>query len=93
MTTLATRIRELSDKEGFDILVVKNNKPARMDKNGEPPYDFEKKARGTTTVSEWKANRFKKIYPSYECEVLDAQGNHVNGNTLLSTVRQSYEED
>lgn len=92
MTTLATRIRALSDLEGFDIQVFDNEgSPADPKTNGLPAYPYEKKARSSITVSDWKA-RFRKAYPGYTCEVLNADGSIAHGNTKLESVRQTYEE-
>lgn len=87
-------MRALSDLEGFDIQVFIHNSetPADPKKNGLAAYPFEKKAKGSTTVADWKANRFQKTYPGYWCEVLDADGNIAHGNTKLESVRETYEE-
>ncbi len=92
MTTLATRMRELSDLEGFDV-VVKNldGSQADLKQNGLPGYPHERKAKGTTTVAEWKA-RFEKIYPGYTCDLLNGDGTEAHGNTQVNSVRTSYEE-
>ena len=94
MTTLATRIRALSDLEGFDIKVFINGGSTQADPktNGLAPYPFEKKAKSATTVSEWKTNRFHTTYPGYWCEVLNGDGSDANGNTKLESVRISYED-
>ncbi len=92
MTTLATRIRALSDLEGFDVQVFdQSGNPVDPKLNGLPAYPHERKAKGTTTVAEWKG-RFTKTYPAYVVEVLDANGNIVHGNAKLESVRETYEE-
>lgn len=93
MTTLATRMRALADLEGFDVQVTDaNGKVVDPKTNGFPHYSFDRKAKGTMTVNEWKDRRFKPIYPGYDCQVLRANGTLANGNTSLETVRKSYEE-
>ena len=93
MTTLATRIRELSDLEGFDIQVLDNaGNPADPKINGLPAYPHERKAKGTTTVNEWKA-RFHNTYSGYTCDVLNSDGSVAHGNTKLESVRATYEEN
>ena len=44
------------------------------------------------SVSDWKRRRFNQYYSGWDVDVLDADGELVNGNTLLGTVRASYEE-
>jgi hypothetical protein len=92
MTTLATRIRALSDLEGFDVQVFENSgKAADPKTNGLPAYPHERRAKGSTTVADWK-NRFNKAYPGYFCEVLEADGSVAHGNAKLESVRGTYEE-
>jgi hypothetical protein len=93
MTTLATRTREVGDIEGFDIEVIdKNGKAVDLKKNGFPKFNYDRKAKGDMTISEWKANRFKKIYKGYDVNVLKGDGAIANGNLKVATVRKSYEE-
>jgi acyl-coenzyme A synthetase/AMP-(fatty) acid ligase len=44
-------------------------------------------------VSEWKKGRFKKSYPGYDVDVLDADGEPAKGQTKLGTVRDTYNEE
>jgi hypothetical protein len=94
MTTVATRAREISDKEGFDIIVTHKGKPVNPAKNGvlNGGYPFEKKLKGTKTVADWKKERFAKSYPGYSCDVLKSDGTKATGQTSLETIRGSYEE-
>ncbi len=93
MTTLATRIRELSDLEGFDVQVLDQagTTPADPKTNGLPAYPHERKAKSSITVADWKA-RFHKAYPNYTCNVLNSDGSIAHGNTKLESVRETYEE-
>ena len=92
MTTLATRIRSLSDLEGFDVQVFDGSGNSADPKtNGLPVYPHERKAKSSTTVAEWKI-RFNKTYPSYSCEVLNGDGTVAHGNAKLENVRATYEE-
>lgn len=92
MTTLATRIRALSDLEGFDIQVFDGaGNPADPKANGLSAYPHERKAKGSTTVNDWKA-RFHKVYPGYTCDVLNEDGTVAHGNSKLNSVRETYEE-
>ncbi len=93
MTTLATRMRLLGDLEGFDVEVVdRDGQVVDPKTNGFAKFDFEKRARGSITVSDWKDTRFKKTYPGYDCRVLQADGSEARGNTKIATVRGTYEE-
>jgi hypothetical protein len=93
MTTLATRTREIGDIEDFDIQVIgADGKPIDPKTNGFPKFDYDRKAKGDMTVSDWKANRFNKIYKNQDVQVLKGDGSVANGNVKLSTVRKSYEE-
>jgi hypothetical protein len=93
MTMLATRMRELADLEGFDIQVLDAN-GAVVDptRNGLPRFDFDRKAKGSMTVTEWKDGRFKPTYAGYDCRVLNGDGTEAHGNTKLESVRATYEE-
>ena len=94
MTTLATRTREIGDIEDFDIEVIdKNGNAVDPKQNGFPKFNYDRKAKGDTTVSEWKDKRFKKTYKGYDARILKGDGTIANGNLKLSTVRKSYEED
>lgn len=93
MTTFATRIRDLSNLEGFDVQVFDSaGNSADLKINGLPAYPHERKAKGSTTVANWK-NRFNNTYSGYTVEVLDADGAIAHGNTKLESVRATYEEE
>ncbi|MFE8644775.1 hypothetical protein ACFX58_06785 [Sphingomonas sp. NCPPB 2930] len=93
MTTLATRTREIGDIEDFDIEVIdKDGNAVDPKSNGFPKFNYDRKAKGDTTVSDWKATRFNKTYKGYDVRVLKGNGTVANGNLKLSTVRKSYEE-
>ena len=93
MTTLATRMRALGDLEDFDIEVLDQNGNAVDPKtNGFAKYDFDRRAKGSMTVSDWKEKRFGATYGGYGCRVLNADGTEAHGNTKLESVRGTYEE-
>ena len=93
MTTVATRVRRISDLEGFDIVVRQNGAHVAVTQNGLlGPYNFARKARAAKTVNAWKDERFKHTYPGFDCDVLMEDGSVAAGQTLLRTVRESYEE-
>lgn len=41
----------------------------------------------------WKEERFRRAYPGFEVNVLDAYGDSVHGNAYLRTVRETYLEE
>ncbi len=75
------RIRHL---DGADV---------RSDRTGMPTWPYERAAKDAWNVADWKRERFKPTYPGFEVEVLDGDGNPVQGNMKLETVRDSYAED
>ena len=93
MTTLATRMRELADLEDFDVQVLRSDGTVvDASTNGFPRYDYDRRAKGTMTVADWKTARFNTAYPGYSCKVLNGDGTEARGNTMLATVRETYEE-
>lgn len=93
MTTVATRVREISGIEDFDIIVTKNGQRVDPTQNGLlGAYPFRKKLKHSKRVSEWRQERFEATYPGYSCDVLNEDGSTAIGQTLLNTVRETYEE-
>jgi len=93
MTTLATRMKELSEIEDFAVKFLDaKDCPVDVAANGLPRYDFDRRSRGSMTVKEWKEIRFAKTYPGYGCEVLNGDGTAAHGNTKLDSVRSTYDE-
>lgn len=87
-------MRALGDLEGFDVQVIdKNGAVVDPTQNGFAKFDYDRRARGSITVNDWKANRFAKTYSGYDCRVLNADGTEAHGNTKLENVRSSYEEE
>lgn len=94
MTTFATRTREIGDLEGFDIQVLdEKREPVDLKSNGFAKYGYDRKARSSTTVSDFIKNRLQYTYPGYEFEVLKGDGLVAHGNAKLDSVRKTYEED
>jgi hypothetical protein len=93
MTTWATRVRELSNLEGFEIKAYDGaGEQLDLAQNGLARYDYERAAAGTQTVAWWIANRFRVKYPTLNCEILLGDGQAAHGNMRLSVVRATYEE-
>lgn len=91
MTTVATRTRQISDLERFDIIVTRGSRAVSTTKNGIlGPWKSENATKGTQTVAQFK-RKFETCYPGYSCKVIDAKGQEAHGKTLLGTIRGSYE--
>jgi hypothetical protein len=85
--------KRIWDVEEFDVIIRhEDGRDVRGDRTGIPMYDFSRKAKDSMTVSAWTDQRFQPKYPGYWVEVPDGYGSPVIGNTLLSTVRESYSE-
>jgi hypothetical protein len=95
MTTAATRVRKIAEREGFDIVVTHKGVPISLKQNGTlGPYDFARKMKGSATVSEWKSQRFEATYPGYKCDVLRGDGaGTATGQMTLETLRSTYPEE
>lgn len=95
MTTAATRMREIAELEGFEVVILDGSgQPLDPKTQGLPSYRqaFQRAASNNWTVSEWKEQRFKDVYLGYDVQVLMDDGTIARGNTTLRTVRESYEE-
>jgi hypothetical protein len=94
MTTVQTRARTIAELEGFDIIIKQNGEPVDPTQNGvlKGPYSYERKAKHTKTVDEWKRERFEAGYPGFTCDVLRGDGTTAAPQMNLRTVRESYEE-
>jgi hypothetical protein len=91
MTTVKTRVREISNKEEFDLLVTRNGKPIRPTRNGvlKSAWPHRNQTRDTHSVTDFR-EKFKKAYPGYSCDVLEGDGSKTHGNTKLKQVRATY---
>lgn len=86
--------KRIWDTEGFSVVIRHaDGRDMRGDRTGITMYSFERMAKHGMTVAAWKEQRFFPNYPGLEVDVLDAYGVVVAGNTLLSTVRDSYSDD
>ncbi|HEX3468065.1 MAG TPA: hypothetical protein VHT05_08325 [Candidatus Elarobacter sp.] len=64
----------------------------RADRQGLPSWPYERAARDAWTVADWRDGRFCNLYPGFDIDVLDGDGEVVTaGQTRLETVRDSYE--
>ena len=86
--------KRIWDIEGFDVTIRHaDGRDMRGDRQGVPPYEYDRMARNSMTVAAWKDQRFAAIYPGFTVDVVDGLGNVVPGNTVLATVRDSYAEE
>jgi hypothetical protein len=95
MATIKRVENQICQVEDFDVIfVTEDGRDVRGDRTGIPGYSnkFENRAPGRMTVEGWKERRFRTLYPGFEAEVLLADGTHARGNTLLDSVRASYED-
>ena len=91
MTTVQTRVREISNKEKFDLTATRNGKPIKLTRNGvlNKAWPHRNKTKETHTVTDFQ-EKFKKVYPGYSCDVLEGDGSKAHGNTKLRQVRGTY---
>ena len=91
-STKAVR-KSIAEVEGFDVRFVGADPDEDVDARRVDDYPFERAARGSWTVAEWKRKRFDAAYPEYFSEVLDPMGGVVHGKTLLENLRLRYQTD
>lgn len=86
--------KRIWDVEDFAVIIRHaDGRDMRGDKTGIPMYPYSRAAKDSMTVSAWVEQRFRPNYPGLTVDVLDGPGVPTAGNTLLSTVRDSYSED
>jgi len=84
--------KKIWDIQEFDVrFKTLDGKDVRGDKRDMPQYPRKVKSKNDMTVSEWKGG-FRKLYPGYDVDVLDGNGDPVHGSTKLGTVRDSYND-
>jgi hypothetical protein len=57
-----------------------------------PPYPYERAAKDSWTVQQWKRERFLRIYPGFQVDVLSGRRSSARGQTRLETLRDGYEQ-
>jgi hypothetical protein len=83
--------RKIRDIEGFELnFLHPDGRDVKGNKEIGGDYQYSQKAPSRYTVSNWKENRFGDNFPGFDVEVLDGEGESVQGNTRLDTVRNSY---
>ncbi len=91
MPRLKTVEKRVFRIEGFEVAFRHpDGRNMRGDRSGVPQYEYRRAAKDNMTVAAWKNQRFYPNYAGFEIEVLNGGGESMPGNTLLSTVRDSY---
>ena len=95
MPTIKQVEKQILRREGFDVQF--RHKQTRKDVSGKlagiPRYPYTKMAQNKRSVADWKQQRFGQCYPGFDVAVLKSDGAVAQGNTLLSTVRDTYLPD
>lgn len=55
-------------------------------------YDYQRKAAGTMSVSDWLEGRVKPVVGSHEVAIVSGNYTAPHGRTKLSTLRDGYEK-
>ena len=91
MPRISTIVKKVNSLEGFNIKIrnlqgeeVKANKQVGGD------YTFKKPSKDDWTVGHWKAKRFAKNLPGFDCEVINGTGKTVSKAMKLKNLRGSY---
>ena len=92
MPTIGSIERRIKRVEGFKVRILyPSGRNIRSDQESfRRNYNYERAASDEITVSQWREGRFENIYPGYGVEVLYGNGQVVNGNTKLGSVRATY---
>ena len=91
MPRLKTVVQHVFRIEGFEVAFRHpDGRSMRSDRSGVPQYEYQRAAKNSMTVADWKNQRFYPNYAGFEIQVLNGGGKSVSRNTLLSTVRDSY---
>jgi hypothetical protein len=93
MMKVGTLEMKIGRVEGFQVRVhYPDSRNVRSDREGMPSWPYERAARDSLSVARWKRDRFISLYPGFDVEVLDGDGQIIeHGQTLLETVRESYD--
>lgn len=93
MTTVQTRVREISNREGFEIIVIRRStgKPVDVRKNGtlDHAWPFHRKTKDSATVADFRA-KFETEFPGFSCIVEEGDGSSATGQKTLGAVRATY---
>lgn len=89
MKQVEKRIYEI---EGFNVRILhgRDGRDVRSDKANVKQYSFKRALKHSKSVAAWRDDRFAKLYPGYDVEVLNADGKKAHGRTKLANVRDTY---
>ena len=92
MKQVEKRIYEI---EGFKVRILhgRDGRDVRSDKANVKQYSFKRALKHSKNVAAWRDDRFAKLYPGYDVEVLNADGKKAHGRTKLANVRDTYLDD
>jgi hypothetical protein len=83
---------EIAKFEGFTVRIRPASK-SQTSKANLRSYarNYERIARASFSVADWRRRRFDAVYPEYDVEVLLGDGRPASPRTLLLKVRASYD--
>jgi len=91
MPTVKRVEQQIQDLEGFRVAILRDDgRDIRSDRDGLPPYPYERCAKDDMTVASWKGQRFRPTYPGFSVAAHDQDGYEVHGATKLGTLRATY---
>lgn len=83
----------ISQVEGFLVKIHHlDGRDVRSDRQGMPSWPYERAAKDSWTVADWRRERFNTVYPGFDVDVLDGDCNPVMGQTRLENLRESYDD-
>jgi hypothetical protein len=91
MPTVGSIELKIARVEGFLVRVkYLDGVDVRSDREQMPPYPYERAAKDSWTVRQWTRERFQRIYPGFDVDVLNGRRAAVRGQTRLETLRDTY---
>lgn len=88
MATIKQVEKAIRECEGFEVSITPKTAGARP---RNPEYEYERAARNTFTVEDWKRARFEQQYPDCNIRVLRCDGRLATPRTTLAKLRAEYE--
>jgi hypothetical protein len=79
--------KDIESTEGFAVRI---RAKSPQTKRSHQKYSYERVARGSFTVADWRRRRFESAYPDFSVEVLFADGRPASSRASLSKIRASY---
>jgi hypothetical protein len=83
----------ISQIEGFLVKIHHlDGRDVRSDRQGMPSWPYERAAKDSWTVADWRRERFNTVYPGFDVDVLDGDCVPAAGQTRLENLRESYDD-